>query len=126
MGRIALVVVVLAGAGLVGSGQASSSYDGVYRGEATRTRGDDTQCGTARYPVTYTVVNGQFSIVYDPTRHVGVNLQIQPDGTFSGSQSYIIGRQTAMVKASGRIAGNVMEAQVEGYACARSYRLTKG
>ena len=83
-------------------------------------------CGKAR-PVSYTVVNGQFSIVYDAAHHVGVNIQVQPDGSFSGSQAYLVGSgsRQALVKASGRISGNVLEAQAEGQACARSYHLTK-
>src|ERR1035437_749891 len=44
---------------------ASSAYDGVYRGEVTRTRGDESVCGKATWTASYTVVNGQFSIVYD-------------------------------------------------------------
>ena len=65
----------------------------------------------------YTVVNGQFNVVYDAAHHVGVNLQVQADGSFSGNQNYQVGRQNSQVKASGRIAGNVLEAQVEGEAC---------
>jgi len=103
---------------------ASAGYDGVYRGNSTVTRGDESICGKAR-PVSYTVVNGQFSIVYDAAHHVGVNIQVQPDGSFSGSQAYLVGSRQAQVKASGRISGNVLEAQAEGHACARSYRLTK-
>ena len=103
---------------------ASAGFDGVYRGDSTVTRGDESICGKA-LPVSYTVVNGQFSIVYDAAHHVGVNIQVQPDGSFSGSQTYFVGPRQAQVKASGRISGNVLEAQAEGKACARSYRLTK-
>ena len=103
---------------------ASAGYDGVYRGDSTVTRGDESICGKAR-PVSYTVVNGQFSIVYDAAHHVGVNIQVPPDGSFSGSQAYLVGSRQAQVKASGRISGNVLEAQAEGQACARSYHLTK-
>ena len=104
----------------------SAGFDGTYRGTVTRTRGDDSICGKASYQTSYTVVNGQFNIVYDNTHHVGVNLDIKPDGSFSESQQYTVGHQLSMVKASGRIAGNVLEAQIEGAACARSYHLTKG
>jgi hypothetical protein len=105
---------------------ATAGYDGVYRGDATRTRGDDSICGKASYQASFTVVNGQFNIVYDATRHVGVNLVIQADGSFSGSQMYKSTQQQSQVKASGRISGNILDAQVEGQACARSYHLTKG
>lgn len=104
----------------------SPAYDGVYHGDVTRTRGDDFICGKASYQVSYTVVNGQFSIPYDLTHHVGVNLEVQQDGTFSGSQQYQVGQKQSQVRASGRIVGNVMDAAVEGFACARSYHLTKG
>lgn len=104
---------------------ASAGYDGVYHGEVTRTRGDDSICGKASYQASYTVVNGQFSIVYDRSHNVGVNLQVQNDGSFSGSQLYTAGRRQSQVRASGRIANNVLDAQVEGEACARSYHLTK-
>jgi hypothetical protein len=105
---------------------AITGYDGVYRGDATRTRGDDSICGNASYQATFTVVNGQFNIMFDRARHVGVNLQVQADGSFSGSQSYQSGQQQSLLKAQGRISGNVLDAQVEGNACARTYRLTKG
>ena len=109
-----------------GASAASAGYDGVYHGQSTRTRGDDSICGRASSQVTFTVVNGQFSIVYDMTHHVGVNLQVQQDGTFSGSQMYRPGTQISQVKASGRISGNTLDAEIEGMACARSYHLTKG
>jgi hypothetical protein len=105
---------------------ANPAYDGVYRGEVTRTRGDDSICGRPAYQVSYTVVNGQFSIVYDPTHHVGVTLEIQSDGSFSGSQPYRSGVQQMLAKASGRITGNVLDGVIEGQACARKYHLTKG
>jgi hypothetical protein len=103
----------------------NNGYDGVYRGDVTRTRGDDSICGKPSYQVSYTVVNGQFSIPYDLEHHVGVNLQIQTDGSFSGSQQYMIGRRPTQVRATGRIAGNTLQAQIEGEGCGRSYRLTK-
>jgi len=104
---------------------ASTGYDGAYRGTVTLTRGGESICGKSSYQVAYTVVNGQFNVVYDAAHHVGVNLQVQADGSFSGNQNYQVGRQNSQVKASGRIAGNVLEAQVEGEACTRSYHLTK-
>jgi hypothetical protein len=105
---------------------ASAAYDGTYHGQATRTRGDDSICGKASYETEFTVVNGQFSIVYGANLHVAVNLVVQDDGTFSGNQIYRAGSQQAMARASGRISGNVLEAAIEGAACARSYHLTKG
>jgi hypothetical protein len=104
---------------------ASAAYDGTYRGQVTRTRGDDSICGKATYDTSFTVVNGQFSIVYDAGRHVGVNLVVEGDGSFSGSQIYKSFSQQAQARASGRIAGNVLDAQIEGAGCARSYHLTK-
>lgn len=91
----------------------------------TRTRGDDSICGRASGQVSYTVVNGQFSIVYDPTHHVGVNLEVQNDGSFTGAQPYMVGNRRTQLRASGRISNNVLDAQVEGEACSRSYHLTK-
>jgi hypothetical protein len=122
IGRVALVAASLAG--FAGAALAAG-YDGTYRGDVSLIRGGESICGKSAYQVTYTVVNGQFSIVYDNVHHVGVNLQVQPDGSFSGSQPYQAGKQSAMVKASGRISGNVLDAQVEGEACARKYHLTK-
>jgi hypothetical protein len=124
--RQAIVAVGVACVPLAGVAVAASAagFDGTYRGDSTVTRGDESICGKAR-PVSYTVVNGQFSIVYDAAHHVGVNIQVQPDGSFSGSQAYLVGSRQAQVKASGRISGNVLEAQAEGQACARSYHLTK-
>ena len=71
---------------------ASAGYDGVYRGDVTRTEAMSSICGKPSCETTVTVVNGQFSIVYDLSHHVGVNLQVQPDGSFSGSQLYTTGQ----------------------------------
>src|SRR5277367_4632133 len=124
--------VAIVAAGLVSSPAgvvlaANGGYDGSYRGDVTLTRGDQGTCGKASYQATYSVVNGQFSIVYDPAHHVGVNLVIEPDGSFSGTQTYMAtsGHSTTQLKASGRIAGNVLEGDTEGMACSRHYHLTK-
>jgi hypothetical protein len=78
--------------------------------------------------VTKQVVNGQFALVYDLSHNIGINLEVQFDGSFSGSQQYVpVGaRQQSRISASGHIAGNVLDAHIEGDACARDYRLTKG
>lgn len=124
--RIAAVIAVSA---TIAAAQvayaASPAYDGVYRGEMTRTRGDDSICGKASNQSTFTVVNGQFSILYDPSHRVGVNLEVQSDGSFSGSQPYMVGSRRTQLRASGRIANSVLDAQVDGEACSRSYHLTK-
>ena len=118
--------VALVGVPCVTALAGSAGFDGTYRGAVTRTRGDDSICGKASYQTSYTVVNGQFNMVYDNKHHVGVNIEIKPDGSFSGSQQYTVGHQLSLVKVSGRIAGNVLDAQIEGEACARSYHMTKG
>jgi hypothetical protein len=104
---------------------ASAGYDGVYRGTTTLDRGGESVCGRASYPMSVTLVNGQFSIVWDPSRHVGVNLQVQGDGSFKGSQMYTNGSRTAQLTASGHIMGNALDAHVEGEYCSRNYHLTK-
>ncbi len=104
---------------------AANNYDGTYTGQATLTRGDQSICGKSPIPVTKQVVNGHFDLVYDPTHHVGVNLEVQPDGSFSGDQLYQYSTQRQQVRASGRIAGNVLQAHMEGAGCARDYSLTK-
>jgi hypothetical protein len=104
---------------------ANGGYDGVYRGDVTRTRGDDSICGKATFPASYSVVNGQFSIVYDASHHVGVTIEVQTDGSLSGNQRYVVGTRQAQVIAKGRIAGNVLDVDVDGLACAHHYHLTK-
>jgi hypothetical protein len=108
---------------------ANGGYDGRYHGDVTVTRGDERMCGKLSYEVTYTVVNGHFDMLYDPAHHVGVNLEVAADGSFSGTQSYIpavgAGNRTQQLKAWGHIAGNVLEADIEGTGCARHYHLTK-
>jgi hypothetical protein len=105
---------------------ASAGYDGVYRGTSTLDRGDASVCGKATFPMSVTLVNGQFSIVWDPSRHVGVNLRTETDGSFKGSQMYTNGSTQAQLIASGRIASNALDAHVESPYCARNYHLTKG
>ncbi len=89
-------------------------------------RGASSMCGAETQPSTKQVVNGQFSLVYDAAHHVGVNLTVQPDGSFSGSQQYMYMSRQEQVRASGKIAGNVMTAHIEGAGCSREYSLKKG
>lgn len=114
----------------VGKGALAGSpgYDGVYKGDVTLARGTVGLCGKSPVTVTKQVVNGQFALVYDQPHNLGVNLDVQPDGSFNGSQLYVpVGaRQQSRITASGRIAGNVLDAHIEGDACARDYHLTKG
>jgi hypothetical protein len=112
-------------AGIAIAAGAGAGYDGVYRGATTLDRGADPPCGKASYPMTVTLVNGQFSIVWDPSRHVGINLQVQTDGSFSGSQAYTNGKRTAHLTASGHITANALDAHVEGEYCSRNYHLPK-
>jgi len=104
---------------------ASGAYDGVYRGDTTLTRGGNPPCGKATWPVSYTIVNGQFSIVWDPTNHVGVNVEVQTDGSISGHQEYTIGNRLAQLRATGHVANNALDVDVEGSYCARRYHATK-
>ena len=91
--RQAIVAVGLACAPLIGVALAASAgYDGVYRGTSTLDRGDASVCGKTTFPMSVTLVNGQFSIVWDPSRHVGVNLQTESDGSFKGTQMYTNGK----------------------------------
>ncbi len=127
---VSCVAIVAAGLGILPTGvalAANGGYDGSYHGDVTLTRGDQTTCGKASYQVTYTVINGQFSMLYDPAHHVGVNLVVEADGSFSGTQTYMAtsGHSTTQLKASGHIAANVLEADIEGMACSRHYHLTK-
>jgi hypothetical protein len=119
----------LASASLAGVALAANGgYDGSYHGDVTLTRGDEGLCGKASYQVTYTIVNGQFSVVYNPARHVGVNVTVAADGSFSGSQQYNLNPNTnkaELLNVSGHIAGNVLDADLEGHNCARHYHLTK-
>ena len=110
---------------MIAGSASAGGYDGTYRGTTTLARGAESTCGKTEYPMAVNVVNGQFAIVWDPRRHVGVNLTIQQDGSFSGSQQYTVGNQTGELKASGRVAGNVLDAKIDGQYCARSYRLTR-
>ena len=124
----ALVATFVAGTATLGVA-ATAGYDGVYRGTATLERGDASVCGKESYPMTVSLVNGQFSIVWDPNHHVGVNLQVQNDGSFNGTQQYTVGSSrgtTAQLRASGHVAGNQLDAHVESQYCSRNYRLNKG
>jgi hypothetical protein len=128
-GRVVLAVVgfgCAVSAGVAVAAGAGAGYDGVYRGATTLDRGAESPCGKASYPMSVTLVNGQFSIVWDPSRHVGINLQVQTDGSFSGSQAYTNGTRMAHLNASGHISGNALDAHVEGEYCSRNYHLTKG
>jgi hypothetical protein len=121
--QVAACIGALAAQGAVA---ATAGFDGTYRGASTITSGSEPTCGKTTHQVAFTVVNGQFNVVWDPQHHVGINLVLQPDGSFSGSQLYEVGKKQGLLKASGRITGNTMDASIDGQYCARSYRLTKG
>jgi hypothetical protein len=104
---------------------AAGSFDGTYRGQAQLSRGVSPECGRDTVPLTVAVTNGQFTLVWDPQRHITVNVQVQPDGSFSGSRLYQIARHPTELKASGHIAGNVLDAEIEGQFCSRTYHLTR-
>jgi hypothetical protein len=127
-GRVVLAIGLgcALSAGVAMAAGSGAGYDGVYRGATTLDRGADPPCGKVTYPMSVTVVNGQFSIVWDPSRHVGINLQAQIDGSFSGTQAYTNGTRTAHLNASGHISGNTLDARVDGEYCSRNYHLTKG
>lgn len=123
--RVSLAVLLSAGMSCSIMALAANNYDGTYTGQVTLVRGDQSICGRSPLTVTKQVVNGHFDLVYDIPHHVGVNLEVQPDGSFSGDQVYMFNSQRQQVRASGRIAGNVLQARIEGLACSRDYNLTK-
>jgi hypothetical protein len=123
--RIAGIIGFSAGLTILPLVAIAAGYDGTYAGQVTLVRGDQSICGKSPLPVTKQVVNGHFDLVYDPAHHVGVNLEVQQDGSFSGDQAYMVGSQRQQVRASGRVAGNVLQAHIEGLACSRDYNLTK-
>jgi hypothetical protein len=122
----AIVTAAVGVACLSSIASAGNEYDGTYTGQITLSRGASSMCGAETQPSTKQVVNGQFSLVYDAAHHVGVNLTVQPDGSFSGSQQYMYMSRQEQVRASGKIAGNVMTAHIEGAGCSREYSLKKG
>ena len=121
-GFVSATVLALTVAGTAFAG----GYDGAYSGQITLTRGDQSLCGKSPISTTKQVVNGQFALVYDTAHNVGVNLQVQPDGSFSGTRRIRLAEQRRLSKLLAVSRQTYIEAEVEGYACARSYHLTKG
>jgi hypothetical protein len=121
----AQTVAIAAGLLLAQSAPAATSFDGTYRGQATLSRGVAPQCGRDTLPTTISVVNGQFTVVWDRQHNVSISLTVQPDGSFSGARQYQIARHPWPLKASGRITGNVLDGEIEGEFCSRTYHLTR-
>jgi hypothetical protein len=88
--RIAGIIGFSAGLTILPLVAIAAGYDGTYAGQVTLVRGDQSICGKSPLPVTKQVVNGHFDLVYDPAHHVGVNLEVQQDGSFSGDQAYMV------------------------------------
>jgi len=104
---------------------ASSPFDGVYSGDQTTTRGGAGSVICPNGPTTsITVSDGRFTAVYNSQNHIGVNLEIAADGSFSGTQRYGGGGGT-MARVNGRITGNVLEADITGNTCAYHLSLKK-
>lgn len=125
MRNIAAIVITAGLIVLPWVASAGNGYDGTYTGQITLTRGDHSMCGPSTQPASKQVVNGQFALLYDPAHHVGVNLTVQADGSFSGSQQYMYLNRQEQVRASGRITGSLLAAHIEGAGCSRDYNLTK-
>jgi hypothetical protein len=123
--RAAQAVAIAACLLLAQTSLAAPSFDGRYRGEAKLSRGVSPQCGRDSVPTTVSVVNGQFTIIWDRQHNVSISLTLQPDGSFAGSQQYQIARHPVPLKASGHVTGNVLEAEIEGQFCSRTYHLAR-
>ena len=123
--RAAQVVAIITSLLLAQTALAATSFDGTYRGEAKLSRGVSPQCGRDIAPATISVVSGQFTIVWDRQHNVSISLEVQPDGSFTGSRPYQLARHPMPLKASGYIIGNVLETGIEGQFCSRTYHLTR-
>src|ERR1700751_1651834 len=122
---LARAIVVTTGLLVAHGAIASTSFDGAYHGQARLSRGASPQCGRDAVPVTVAVTDGRFPFVSDSRRHITVSIEVQPDGSFSGSRRYQVARHPTELKVSGRIADKVLDGEIEGQFCSRTYHLTR-
>jgi hypothetical protein len=106
-----------------GAANGANQFDGSYSGMRTTTRGGPPYCPTAQMRISTVVSNGQFSLSYSGV--VSVPATVAADGSFSGSAQYKYGPTTSQAKLNGRIASNVLNAELEGGYCTYHYSLNK-
>jgi hypothetical protein len=100
---------------------AANPFDGTYVGQRSITRGTESACGRAG-SATLTVADGHVSREYG---HATITSAVGPDGSFSASAQYMLSPRVNTARIEGRISGEALEADVEGYACKFHYSLKK-
>jgi hypothetical protein len=96
---------------------AASQFDGRYVGQSTLTRGAPPTCSPPGN-TTWTVTDGNVSHKYGVA---SITADVGPDGSFSASEKYMHGRRADFATMTGHIAGDALEADIEGYACKYHY-----
>lgn len=113
---------------------AASPFDGTYRGsqEALRANGAGACANMARDDVVIRIVDGRFSRKWGSNTSGGgdtIELQVKPDGSFSGSVAALAQQSsrhgTREYTMSGRITGNLLEAELGSNLCAVRMRLER-
>ena len=127
-------LVLAALLGLPLAAHAASPFDGTYRGsqEALRANSAGACAKMARDDVVIRIVDGRFSRKWGSNTSGGgdtIELQVKPDGSFSGSVAALAQQSsrhgTREYTMSGRITGNVLEAELGSNLCAVRMRLEK-
>jgi hypothetical protein len=101
----------------VATAAAASEFDGRYVGQGTLTRGAPPVCGPPGN-TTWTVTEGHVSHKYGVA---SITADVGPDGSFSACSKYMHGKRADFATMKGHIAGNTLEADIEGYACKYHY-----
>jgi hypothetical protein len=116
---------------------AGTQFDGVYGGQDTLISGVDFQCGAPSHSQTIAVIGGRFEYPFEvnPPRTAPLIVQVAADGSFSGQMQYGVDEdlmfrrqqfRTAWATVTGRIAGPVLDATIDGYRCVRRLTAQRG
>jgi hypothetical protein len=100
---------------------AADAFDGTYSGRRVLTKGSTPQCVPSE-DVSVTIQGGALTFSDSALRNFSIGFDPHPDGSFGLISSAING---ASVLIQGRIAGNVLDADVSNGPCDHHWHLTK-
>ena len=103
---------------------AQGTFDGVYRGTVTTTRGTPPAC-RADGPFTLKVESGKLEVAYRIRNPIILRAEVGRDGGFEARTDYSAGPRPLAARLTGRIANGELKAEMWGDACTYALSLQR-
>jgi hypothetical protein len=118
---IRCLALVVCGAVCVASGATADAFDGTYIGKRTLTKGDPGAC-VRQEDVSVTINPGTLTFTDSTLKKYTIGFELDPDGSF---RELHVGLGGALVDIQGRIAANILDADVTNATCEHHWHLQK-